>query len=421
MNKSMEEKEKEMAKKKDIKKIEVERFPTGSSVLDCILSEGRDTPSGYPIKVMGLESESMAGKTRLALEMIYEAYKSYGKDNVEILFLDGESGMSIDTESCYGFTLTHGGNIKSIKTLEQLQVETVQFCRNKDPKKLGIVIWDSVDAFTTASTESNYDERAKQYKKDGDIKAIKTYGMEKPKLLSEMMPMITSEADASRTLVLAIQQVRENINAGPFGKKTRTSGGKAIRFYTSVGFGLRRADIFGEKDREIGYLLELTGIKTRTKYERRKAYIVVNHETGFDAVKSDLIFLYDLVADNTKLNVPKSKALKWDAVWDSTKATEEADAVTSEEYKEFIKDNDLADNIKEEYGNLIAKNVKAYINDTPEVQALFIEKFGVMDLDTLCSYIEKNNLEEELAWRVKDKFFSIEEALQPKDRKSRKL
>lgn len=422
MKKTVQEKEKEMAHKKTVNKVEVQRFSTGCGVLDCILSEGRGTTGGYPIKVIGLESESMAGKTRLALELVYSAYKTYGLDNVDLLYLDGESGMSINTDACYGFTLEVGSTIKPIKTVEQMQVETINFCRKRDPNKVGIVIWDSVDSLTTSATESNFEERNKQYSKGDDITAVKTYGMDKARLLSEMMPMITSEADASNTVIMAIQQVRENVGAGPFGKKTRTSGGKAIRFYTSVAMGLRRADIFGEKNREIGYLLEIIGLKTRTKYERRIAYIAVSHETGFDSVKSDLIFLYDLITDTTKFNEPKSRALVWVKDWDKDKDDESVtEGVTAAEYKEFMIKHNLIDDVKANYPSANVKNIKAYIETMPDVNKLFIEDFGVMSLDQLCVYIEENNLEEELARRVKDKFYSVEEALQPVNRKSKKL
>ena len=426
MAKTIAEKEAELEAKKDVKKQEIKRFPTGCTVLDCILSEGRNsTQMGYPTgKLMALYSESKAGKTRLALETIYSLMKFYSKDNVEMLYLDSESGMSIDTDYLYGFKLEDGITIKKIKTVEQAQVETHLFSKNKDKKKIGIVIIDSVDSLATAATLTNLEDRVKQYnsKKQEDIEAIKSYNMDKPKLLSEIMPIMVSEAEKYNTFILALQQVRENVNAGMFGKKTRVSGGKAIGFYASIVFELRRADIFGEKNRESGYLLEITGEKTRTKYERRKAYIAVDHEKGFDHTKSDLIFLYDLITDTTKFDEPKASALNWSEVWDSTKASEPVEAITNEQYKEFAEKHGLVDSIRTKYRSVAVNNIKKFIAENGDIRDLFIEEYGVMDIDTLCAYIEKNDLEDELRKRVMDKFYSLEESIRPNVvRKSRRL
>jgi hypothetical protein len=51
----------------------------------------------------------------------------------------------------------------------------------------------------------------------------------------------------------------------------------------------------------------------------------------------------------------------------------------------------------------------------------FAEKFGVMEIDVLCAYIEEHGLEEELANRCKEKFFAIERSLRPVKRRSRRL
>lgn len=422
MNKSVQEKEREMAKKKTSKKVEVERFSTGSTVLDCILSDGRGTAGGYPIKMMRLNSHSKAGKTRLALEAIYQILAQYGPENVEILYIDAERGMSIDTEECYGFTLDVGETLDiTTKTLDMMQVAVAEFCKNRDKKKVGIIVVDSLDALPDAKALENLDERTKQLKKDGDVKTIKSYGMTKAKLMSEVLSTVNALAADSRTHLLAIQQVRTNVNASMFEKDTTTSGGNAPGFYTSVTLELKRKTSFGIKNRESGYILEVFGEKTRTKYEKRKAYIAVNHTMGFDKVKSDLIFLYDLMTDKAQFDEPKSRALKWEPEWDASQSCEKVESVTASEYKEFALENEYDIIIREEYGSFNNKNTKTFIQEDAEALAKFIETFGVMDLDTLCSYIEEHDLEEELSNRVKDKFYTIEEALQPKNRKSRKL
>ncbi len=133
---NIEEKEAFMAKKKDFKKVEVERFSTGITVLDCILSNGRGLPGGYPVgKMMTLNSKTKGGKTRIALQAIYSAMLKYGKEGVDPLFLDGEKGMSVDTDACYGYDLEVGKSLIEIDTVEEMQVRVKQFCEEKDPKE----------------------------------------------------------------------------------------------------------------------------------------------------------------------------------------------------------------------------------------------------------------------------------------------
>jgi RecA/RadA recombinase len=424
MAKTVAEKEAELTAKKNAKKKEIKRFPTGIAEFDAILSEGRDSKEmGYPEgMVIGVHSQSKGGKTRLALEAIFASLLYYGKENVDYLYLDAEAGMSIDTEACYGFPLEEGKHLKKVKTVEQMQVLVSNFMNNKSPKKQGVVVIDSLDALSIVENLERLEERKKMHKKDEEgIKEIKSYGAKKAKLLNEIMPIMASEANTSNTLVFYIHHQKQKINAMPFENPNYISGGTATGYYPSVMQKIRRATTFGAKDREVGYLLEILFEKSRTKYERRKTYIAIDHLMGFDVIKSNLISLYDLITEKNQFDEPKSTALKWQEVWNPLNACEPVEAVTDAEVKQFVVDNELTEPIREEYGRMIVGNMKKYINGHKEVKDKFIAEFGVMDLETLCAYIEDNELEDELYSRTLDKFFTIEESLRPVKRKSRRL
>ena len=425
-SKTIKEKEAELEAKKDVKKQEIIRFPTGIAVLDCMLSEGRgSTQMGYPTSMMmRLNSHSKAGKTRLALEAIYSMLLYYGKDNVEYLFIDAERGMSIDTDACYGFSLSEkdGTLDQSIETIDQMQVLVSEFCKKKDPKKKGIIVVDSLDALPDAEAFNKLEERTKQQKKDGKVDTIKSYGMTKAKLLREILSTCNGIVSTHNTHFLVIQQVTTNVNAGMFEKKDTTNGGTAPGFFTTVTLELKRKESYGpDKEHEIGYLLEVFGDKTRTKYERRKAYIAVDHEIGFDRVKSDLIFLYDLLTDIKKLDTTKASALKWYDKWDSSKADEQVEAITKDQYKEFVEKYDLDSMLVEQYGKRTLGNIKKMIRENPDIYENFVKDYNVFDLDSLCAWIEDNGLEEELRRRTIDKFYTIEEGLRPIERKRKRL
>jgi len=166
--KTIAEKEAELMSKKETKKQEVERFSTFITHLDCILSEGEDsTQWGYPVgKVIGVNSKSKGGKTQMALEALFSMLRNYGKDSVDYLYLDAESGMSIDTDRRYGFPLKNAETLKAEKSkapptlkeihlLEEFQVESHNFCDNKDKDHKGFIVLDSLDGFGCAATEEN--------------------------------------------------------------------------------------------------------------------------------------------------------------------------------------------------------------------------------------------------------------------------
>ncbi len=277
-----------------------------------------------------------------------------------------------------------------------------------------------MDSLSTAKTLENLTEREKQLKKEGKIDQIKSYNMDKPKLLSEVMPIMTSQLAKSNTFGIVIQQQRANVNASQFEKKTTVSGGFALPYYTSITFELNKVGIFGERDREVGVILEMFGDKTRTPYERRRCYIASFHGTGFDPVMSDLLFLYDLIDDKRRYDEVKARALKWEDEYDPN-ADYSSSEVSNEDYKAFAEEEGIIDDIREVHGNIRIGNIKKYIGENKEVFDKFVAKFGVMDIDALCSWIEENDLEEELSRRVADKFYTIEESLLPKNRKSRRL
>lgn len=435
MAKTVTEKEAELMAKKDVKKQEVKRFSTGISHLDCIFSEGENSKEfGWPVgKVIGVNSKSKGGKTRLAFEALFSMLVTYGKENVEYLDIDAESGNSIDTEECYGFSLKDRATIKAenskepvtvenIKLVEEMQVIIHDFCDNKDPKKKGFIIMDSLDAVGCTASESNLEERRKKYhSKDGKIEKIKSYGADKPKLLAEIMPLIASRLAETDTNLFYIHHQKQAFNASPFEKSTYVSGGTATGFYPTIMLELRASYRFGDRGLETGYLLEVFADKTRTKHERRYAYIAIDHLMGFDPVKSNIIYLYDLITDKRQYDEKKASALKWEKEWSPENSVKEVEGVTNEQYKEFGEKHNLRPFVTEDGSKYTIGNIKKYIFADSETRLKFAEEFGVMDIDTLCAYVEQNELEEELDRRCKEKFFAIERSLRPVERKSRRL
>ena len=103
-----------------------------------------------------------------------------------------------------------------------------------------------------------------------EIKDKGTYGMATPKFLSsEFFKTQTGKfADKNASLII-VSQVRENLNAGMFGKKHKRSGGKALDFYAhtvlwlTTWIKIKKKDVDGN-ERQIGVIVEAKTEKSKT-------------------------------------------------------------------------------------------------------------------------------------------------------------
>lgn len=420
---TVEEKERVLMSKKDKKeKFIVEKFTTGNTVLDCILSNGPDDQKGYPKgRIVWLHGGSRSGKTSLCTEAIYSLLKTYGKSNSEYLFLDYESGYSIDTEAMYGFSMIDEHR-KTPSTIEEGQVIISNFFDKKDPKKPKVIVLDSLDSAACGADIENLKVRKNEYNKTGEISEIKSYNMSKAKFISEFLRTVVDELEKNNAILFIISQLRDNVNGGLYGPKSTTSGGRGPEFYSSVIFSLKGVDSFGEKNREWGSCVEVKTIKSRSPFENRICYLNVDFEQGLDNISSNIDYLYSLKDDYGKLIETKAQALIWDEVFNIENL--EGKAVSDEEIKAFAEENNITDKVREEYKRLTAKNIQKYVSSNVDLRGAFVSKFGVMDRDSLIEWIEDDESggrEEELNRRVAEMFYHLEYSSRPKRKKRKHL
>lgn len=419
-----EEKDRILAKKSEkIEKKKVNKFTTGNTVLDCVLSNNPDDEKGYPWgRIVWLHGGSRSGKSSITIEAIYNLLKSYGKDNADYMLLDFESGLSIDTETMYGFPLMDKEHRKRPKTLEEAQVVISKFFEGKDKSRPKTIILDSLDSAPVNADRENLKTRKNEFSKTGDVSEIKSYNMSKAKFISEFLRTLTCELEENNATLFIISQLRDNVNAGLYGPKSTTSGGRGPEFYSSVIFSLRGADAFGEKNREWGSCVEVKCIKTRSPFENRIVYLNVDFEQGLDNVSSNIDFLYSLKDDRGKLEEGKAGSLKWDKEFDVTKL--DGEAVTDAEVKQFAADEGIEQDIRNEYKTLRVKNIQKYVFSDPDLRNKYVEKFGVMSRDALIEWIEEDETgerEAELNKRTAEKFYYMEYASRPKRKKRKTL
>jgi recombination protein RecA len=216
--------------------VEVEAISTGSLGLDIALGIG-GLPRGRVIEIFGPES---SGKTTLALHVIAEAQKKGGACG----FVDAEHAL----DPIYARKL--GVNLEELiisqpDTGEQALEITDTLVRSG---AIDVIVVDSVAALTP---------KAEIEGEMGDVLP----GMQ-ARLMSQALRKLTSSISKSNTLVIFINQIRMKIGV-MFGNPETTTGGNALKFYSSVRLDIRRIGQIKERD-------EVVGNQTRVKVVKNK-------------------------------------------------------------------------------------------------------------------------------------------------------
>jgi len=221
---------------KNDKLVEVEAISTGSLGLDIALGIG-GLPRGRVIEIFGPES---SGKTTLALHVIAEAQKKGGACG----FVDAEHALDPIYARKLGINLEEL-IISQPDAGEQALEITDTLVRSG---AIDVIVVDSVAALTP---------KAEIEGEMGDVLP----GMQ-ARLMSQALRKLTGSISKSRCLVIFINQIRMKIGV-MFGNPETTTGGNALKFYSSVRLDIRRTGQIKERD-------EVVGNQTRVKVVKNK-------------------------------------------------------------------------------------------------------------------------------------------------------
>jgi recombination protein RecA len=215
---------------------EVGIIPTGSIGLDVALGIG-GVPRGRVVEVFGPES---SGKTTLVLHIIAMAQKSGGL----AAFVDAEHALDPTYAGNLGVDIDNL-LVSQPDTGEQALEITDMLVRSG---ALDVVAIDSVAALVPRAEI------------DGEMGETQI-GLQ-ARLMSQALRKLTGSISKSRTCVIFVNQIRMNIGV-MFGNPETTSGGRALKFYSSVRIDIRR--IGSIKDRD-----QVVGNRTRAKVVKNK-------------------------------------------------------------------------------------------------------------------------------------------------------
>ena len=220
----------------DAPQAAVDSIPTGSLALDAALGIG-GVPRGRVIEIYGPES---SGKTTLATQIIAEAQRLGGT----CAFIDAE----------HAFDATYGAKLGvDIDKLLVSQPDTGEQALNicdtlVRSGALDVIVIDSVAALVP------------QAEIEGEM-GDSHVGLQ-ARLMSQALRKLTGNLNRTKTCLIFINQIREKIGV-MFGSPETTSGGRALKFYSSVRLDIRR--IGAIKDGT-----EVVGNRTRVKVVKNK-------------------------------------------------------------------------------------------------------------------------------------------------------
>ncbi len=216
--------------------LDVEAISTGSLSLDLALGIG-GLPKGRIIEIYGPES---SGKTTLALQVVAEAQKAGGI----CAFVDAEHAMDPAYAKKLGVK-TDELLISQPDTGEQALEITDTLIKSGS---VSVLVVDSVAALTP---------KAELEGEMGDHHV----GLQS-RLMSQALRKITGSVAKSNTMVIFINQIRMKIGV-MFGNPETTSGGNALKFYSSVRMDIRRIGAIKDKDQIIGNTTRVKVIKNK--------------------------------------------------------------------------------------------------------------------------------------------------------------
>jgi len=278
--------------------VPISVIPTGSISFDAALGVG-GFPRGRVVEVFGPES---SGKTTITLQVIAEAQKMGGM----AAFVDAEHALDP------GYAKKLGVDVDNLLVSqpdygEQALEITEALVRSN---AIDVLVVDSVAALVPKA------------ELDGEM-GDSHMGLQ-ARLMSQALRKLTGTVSKSRTCLIFINQIREKIGV-MFGNPETTTGGRALKFYSSVRVDIRR--IAAIKDGDV-----VTGSRTKVKVVKNKV------AAPFREAEFDILYGEGISREGDLLDIAvNNNILEKSGSWFSYKG--ERIGQGRENARQFLKDN----------------------------------------------------------------------------------
>lgn len=245
-------------------------IPTGSMLIDAALGVG-GYPKGRIIEIYGPES---SGKTTLALEAIAEAQKLGGR----AAYIDAEHAIDPDYAQHLGVNISD--LILSQPDYGEQAMEIVNMLAKSNA--IDLIIVDSVAALIPkAELDGTFEDSA--------------VGLQ-ARLMSKSLRKLAGVLDKSSCTVIFINQLREKVGV-MYGNPETTTGGRALKFYSTIRIEIRRSETIKQGDKAIGNIVAVKVVKNKVAPPYRSCKVELmfgegiskEHEVAQLAVENNII------------------------------------------------------------------------------------------------------------------------------------
>jgi recombination protein RecA len=243
--------------------VQAEAISTGSISIDFALGIG-GFPRGRVVEVYGPES---SGKTTLTLQVIAEAQKAGGM----AAFVDAEHALDAEYAKKLGVDIDNLLVSQPDNGEQALEIVEVLVRSNS----VDVVVVDSVAALVP---------RAEIDGEMGDAQV----GLQ-ARLMSQALRKLTGAVSKSKTCLVFINQLREKIGV-MFGSPETTTGGRALKFYSSVRIDIRRIGAIKDGETVVGGRTRVKVVKNKMAPPFREAEVDMMYGEGVSR-EGDLIDL----------------------------------------------------------------------------------------------------------------------------------
>lgn len=234
--------------------FKVEWISTGCFGLDEVIGKG--IPRGRIIEIFGAES---GGKSTLALFLMSQVQKRGGK----VALIDAENAFDGSYAANIGVDVTKL-MVSQPKTLEEAMDIIKELV---ETNSIDIIVIDSVSALAPRSEVEGED-----FMKDS--MAVQA------RLMSRALRILSGPISKSKTVVIFINQIRDKVGVF-YGAKTTTSGGRALKFYSSVRLDVSKGTkIENKEDVMIGNQIIVTAKKNKVGFPWKKTVLDLYYARG---------------------------------------------------------------------------------------------------------------------------------------------
>lgn len=277
----VEHSEKEVEQNQPYEGNEEIMISTGSTLLDLAISGGRKRGGGIPAGILTeVFGPSGTGKTVLLCEIAGNVVKQGG----QVMFRDPEARLNTQFAKMFGL------NVEEIDyDIPATVVEVFEPVRKWNPESKDKVHGVFVDSLAALTTE---------WEADGKDQ----YGMRRAKEFSEQLRLTCRTLREKNLIMVCSNQVRQNLDAGPYGQKYKAPGGEAVGFYSSLRLRCIGAHkITEEKTIRGNKIKKVVGVETEIEVFKssvwkpfNRATVTIIYDYGIDDIKENLKFVKEM-------------------------------------------------------------------------------------------------------------------------------